>query len=361
MSKFCVFCGEKPDKKTKEHIIPQWLIRLTGDPNRTISLGVNFNHIFETGDVDLNIRHFSFNSFQFPACSSCNNEYSELETNSSFVIKKILAGDYINNNEINTLLDWFDKVRIGLWLGSITLDKIKNDVNPKFYINNRIGQKDRALYVYKLSKASDGINFHGFNTPAFQFAPCVYGLRINNYFFINYSKDFLISENLGFPYFEYFDIDEDSRADVFNPKKGNNKITTPIINTNFIKPSFTFYQAIIDSENLPQDFINNYVKSNMSDEYSNRSSIYYYSSNVKKILKLDEDDEIIVDGKIFNLELTSFNKKITKNIIEELESIIKFNHHLKIENKEKASIIEDNRKHILNLHRAVKKVLYEFM
>jgi hypothetical protein len=40
VNKVCVFCGEKPTNKTKEHIIPEWLIELTGDINRdfTISL-----------------------------------------------------------------------------------------------------------------------------------------------------------------------------------------------------------------------------------------------------------------------------------------------------------------------------------
>lgn len=39
MDKFCVFCGSKPESKNKEHILPQWLLKLTGDPNREIFLG----------------------------------------------------------------------------------------------------------------------------------------------------------------------------------------------------------------------------------------------------------------------------------------------------------------------------------
>jgi hypothetical protein len=38
MDKFCVFCGKKPQSKNREHIIPQWLIALTGDPNRDVYL-----------------------------------------------------------------------------------------------------------------------------------------------------------------------------------------------------------------------------------------------------------------------------------------------------------------------------------
>jgi hypothetical protein len=39
MDKFCVFCGEKPENKNKEHIIPKWLIELTGNPNRQANFG----------------------------------------------------------------------------------------------------------------------------------------------------------------------------------------------------------------------------------------------------------------------------------------------------------------------------------
>jgi hypothetical protein len=34
MDKFCVFCGESPENKNKEHVIPQWLIRMTGYSKR---------------------------------------------------------------------------------------------------------------------------------------------------------------------------------------------------------------------------------------------------------------------------------------------------------------------------------------
>ncbi|QJB40178.1 hypothetical protein HF324_20870 [Chitinophaga oryzae] len=37
--KYCIFCGEQPQSKTKEHIIPKWLIEMTGDPNRLTFFG----------------------------------------------------------------------------------------------------------------------------------------------------------------------------------------------------------------------------------------------------------------------------------------------------------------------------------
>ena len=39
MEKRCIFCGKVPETKTKEHVIPQWLINMTGDPKRNLHLG----------------------------------------------------------------------------------------------------------------------------------------------------------------------------------------------------------------------------------------------------------------------------------------------------------------------------------
>lgn len=358
MQKFCVFCGKKPNKKNKEHIIPKWLIKLTGDENRKITLGFNFNEIFKE-EPDINLRLFSFKHFQFPACTKCNTKYAALEKDAAAIVKNILNSEYIDSQEINILLDWFDKVRIGLWLGSITLDKIQDEVDPKFFIDNRIGKKDRALYVYKISEKQSGVNFHGFNSPGFQFAPCVCGFRINNFFFISYSRDQLISENLGFPYFEFLDLDENSRAEIFEPKKGSEKFKTPLIKENFFRPTFSFYQSILDLDQTPQEFITDYVKDNLSTFYENRSKIYYYDSIFKKVERLEESTEICLDSTVINHSLEKFNDIIMKNVLEELEKILKSNHYLKATDKKRVENMEHNRKHILKFHKVVKKTFLE--
>ncbi|HDR2534145.1 TPA: hypothetical protein QCI12_004383 [Enterobacter roggenkampii] len=33
--KKCIFCGDKPENKNKEHVIPKWLIEMTGDKKRS--------------------------------------------------------------------------------------------------------------------------------------------------------------------------------------------------------------------------------------------------------------------------------------------------------------------------------------
>ena len=56
-SKFCVFCGNKPENKTKEHIIPRWLIEKTGNVTRPMKGGP----ITSKG-----VRTYAFDKFVFP-------------------------------------------------------------------------------------------------------------------------------------------------------------------------------------------------------------------------------------------------------------------------------------------------------
>lgn len=202
MKKNCVFCGEKITGKSKEHIIPQWLMRLTGDPNREIHLGIDFPKQDDWAvNPDSFIRKFRFSAFQFPACSQCNSEFSTLENNTKIVIEKILNREAVNIGEIDTLLDWFDKIRIGLWLGYYFLNKNITQIDPHFAIKKRLAAKDRMLAIYHFSDITDGINFIGADTLAFQHSPTCFGFRINGYYFFNLSTDYIFSKSLGFPYF----------------------------------------------------------------------------------------------------------------------------------------------------------------
>ena len=70
---FCIFCGAPPSEKTREHIVPQWLLRMTGDPNRPANFGRDWM------SPDFKQRIYSWNAFTFPACDKCNAEWSELE------------------------------------------------------------------------------------------------------------------------------------------------------------------------------------------------------------------------------------------------------------------------------------------
>lgn len=59
--KTCIFCGEKCKNKTKEHVLPRWLIKMTGDPNREIRVGLNYNSLLKKGKEEY--RYYSIDSF----------------------------------------------------------------------------------------------------------------------------------------------------------------------------------------------------------------------------------------------------------------------------------------------------------
>ena len=68
MSKFCVFCGKKPENKNKEHIIPQWLSKHTG----------RFDKICHMNESTTSAK-IPFCSLTFPACTKCNDAFGKME------------------------------------------------------------------------------------------------------------------------------------------------------------------------------------------------------------------------------------------------------------------------------------------
>lgn len=66
-NKFCVFCGEVPKDKNKEHILPQWLLKLTGNPKRVVKFGFDY---FNDRSLE-----FDWKSLAVPSCSACNSEF----------------------------------------------------------------------------------------------------------------------------------------------------------------------------------------------------------------------------------------------------------------------------------------------
>jgi hypothetical protein len=132
MPKVCVFCGSLPKGKNKEHVLPRWLIGLTGDPGRKVYLGREWT------SPELKERIYSLSSFTFPACEACNTEYSELETRAKSIMQSLLALLPVSAGDFDVLLDWFDKVRTGLWVGLLYLNRNYRGLTPQFYIKSRI-------------------------------------------------------------------------------------------------------------------------------------------------------------------------------------------------------------------------------
>ncbi len=238
MAMGCVFCGEEPSAKTKEHVIPQWLLRRTGDPARL----ANFGYDLKTKKT----RRFPFNSFTFPACDSCNSEYSALEDGSEKALSKIMSGNEVQVKEMNMLLDWFDKVRVGIWLGNRQLTANPAGITPNFHIKNRIGLHDRMLVIERVRKHPNGINFIGAETLSFALNPSVFCLRVNNFYFYSISHMFLLAKGLGLPYPESSIITKSKLTEVML-NSGDGVIKNRVVPFDLNVDGIKIYQPMLKS------------------------------------------------------------------------------------------------------------------
>ena len=192
--RFCVFCGRRPQKKNREHVLPRWLIQLTGDPKRKVFLGKDWS------DPKLPERYFSLSSFAFPACTDCNNRYSQMEAEVAAIIETMLSLGPLKSSNLQVLMDWFDKVRTGLWLGKDYLNKNYRGLNPTHHIDTRIAVRDRLLGIYRDNENLDGLVFGGVESPIFHMMPSCLVLIVNPLHFFNISSVALFAKQLGLPY-----------------------------------------------------------------------------------------------------------------------------------------------------------------
>ncbi|MBN1325047.1 MAG: hypothetical protein JW974_02415 [Alphaproteobacteria bacterium] len=331
MDKKCIFCGENVNEKTKEHVIPQWLIELTGNPKRNMLIGVLEDN-FKT-------KQFAFDQFTFPACYHCNNKFSNLESLSKKVIEKILNNECVNAQELSILLDWFDKVRIGLWLGSLYLSGKYDKINPHLFIDMRVGYTDRALIIEKDNTPDKKINFVGIDTPVFHGMPSVFQLRINNFIFTNMSTVGLVSRRLGFPFSETAVI-VNSERNVLDIKAGLERIIKPVIrklnNDNekliIFQPMFG---SILDFQDKKTNnfYNNNYVKSHSLDFDKGIGGIFINKKD-NETFYLDPNDSILIDPVITKkkpMELAAKTLEL-QNVL--FSDFLKFNYEDKDHEKE---------------------------
>lgn len=287
MRKFCIFCGEKPVSKNKEHILPKWLIKLTGNPNRIVRIGKKDGKEIQ----------FSWMNYSFPSCEGCNSNYAAIEGRVKTVVEKLLDSQRVTHKEFDLFLDWLDKIRIGIWLGQAQL--YKKEVNPNFYINQRVGEKDRLCIIYKTFDNETGIGITGTEVPLFTSIPSCFGLSINHLVIFNYSREFLLAKNMGFPYPEKYHYHTNGMIRIDNLKIGTNNFVMPFLKGNVIKPSIKFYQVIIKGQHglkkprigKASKFLNNYslkfssdlIKSRIyvSDEFKNYNQFWEKGKKLK--------------------------------------------------------------------------------
>ncbi len=283
MEKFCLFCGKKPALKSKEHVIPQWLIKLTGDPNRDAYFGLNWN------SPDLEKRRFSSRDFTFSACKDCNETYSHLENSAHSITKKIISHSELSSADWNVFFDWLDKIRTGLWLGMIYLNKNHRGLTPMFHIDRRIGSKDRLLIIYEIiDDGQVGIGWTGTETPLFEHIPSCFIIGINNFLFFNISYDFLFSERFGFPYPSKREV-RSGGGEWIDMQAGHEIIQFPLIEKKFQTGGTQLFQPMIPyghfhtekggQSDLIKLYDNDYVRENCMDFKVGRGLIFRREGN----------------------------------------------------------------------------------
>ncbi len=169
-----------------------WLLRATGDPNRRIKI--------ETDPVTGEDVFRPASTFHFPACQPCDQLYGKtLEARAKKAIEALVAGKSLEVSQCYWLLDWLDKVRVGLWLGFNMLHK--EEFQPKFRIDQRLGIKDRvAIISVDPEDGKKGFGIAGLDNQIFRTSQAGMFLRINNVRILSVSFDSLISRFAGMPY-----------------------------------------------------------------------------------------------------------------------------------------------------------------
>lgn len=261
MEKVCIFCGEHPEGKTLEHVLPRWLIQLTGNPKRPADFGYS-----ESTEVQHVKRIFAFDAFKFPSCKECNQEFANLEAAAKVIVEKMMLEVALSESELSILVDWLDKVRIGLWLGYLYLDKNPLGICPHFYVQHRIRCHDRMLAIFKGDGNIEGLNIVGCDTPGFAQIPSCFSLRINNLWFLNMSYQFLLARRMGFPFPRESYMTEGERFGC-SLAEGRNRIMRPVLKkairiegTELYQPIFAGIIATEGYEKLKKLYETEYVR-----------------------------------------------------------------------------------------------------
>ncbi|MGP8214716.1 MAG: hypothetical protein ACLQQ4_04050 [Bacteroidia bacterium] len=283
MEKVCVFCGNPPENKNKEHIIPKWLLKLTGKEHSEISIGSHW------GDMKEIV--FNISAFTFPSCTKCNTDFSKKEGLVKPIIEKIIEDHYVDIDELILLLDWFDKIRISLWLGIQFLNKGVFNMVPKYYINTRLRLKDRFLAITNCYDNTKTLKWIGVNTLCFIMSPTCVTLKINNVIFTNCSSDFVISRQLGFPYPIFERPNPNSELTDFQFTYGTNEVMNRLFKSNLYQPNIIISQPIFkESMKLqPKFYDNEYVKTNSYNYENGEGMLFATHDNFTYVLQKDEE------------------------------------------------------------------------
>ncbi|KYK50583.1 hypothetical protein A1D31_38775 [Bradyrhizobium liaoningense] len=183
-----MFCGKPFSGQAHnfEHVIPRWLVREADLSKRT-------------APIDFPSRQFSaaMSRIGGRACETCNEASSDLEGRARVAYANIRDGNELSSSDGRSLLDWLDKLRVGLWLWALDVGKDDYGIIPKFRINERMAHKDRMLVAskYRAGPPMKGLDIWG-ASEYFVWSPSAIGFFINNIVLLSVSSDFLVARHL---------------------------------------------------------------------------------------------------------------------------------------------------------------------
>lgn len=322
-------------------MVPRWLIEMTGNPKREGRFG------FVKTDNGVEERTHSFDQFTFPACEACNNEFAYLEGQVKPIIERILSCGEITTEELSLTMDWFDKVRVGIWLGMVILDRAhmeKNpllNVTPNFHIKSRIGRLDRALIIERFVSSQKRLCIGGAESFSFLLTPSAFNLTINDMCFTSISSVFLVARRLGFPYPTHSFLKPDRDDIGFNVVQGRERVINPIIRRNIKEFGHIFYQPIFSSDLADgqiEEYDSPYVVNHSIDFQNGKGNIFeqregthfeYGNGNKIKIKpsRIYNEEEFAVRSLINIYEwqnwITDFHKPDTGSLTSDQRRFIK--------------------------------------
>lgn len=203
-----------------------------------------------------------------PSCTSCNDEFSGLESQIKPIIQALIRREGVSVENYILLMDWMDKVRVGLWLNYHVLQGNPTGIDPNFHIKDRIGRKDRYLAVHAIDTDEMGLNAFGVESIVFHNAPICFGLKINSILLINISADFILAERAGFPYptqRDFISEGEFAGLQSYATFEMNKHIEHPVLQPRMHKASIELAQPILqldartDVTIAPQETMRNFL------------------------------------------------------------------------------------------------------
>jgi hypothetical protein len=275
-----------PEAESKEHIVPRWLIELTGEPKRTGVFGP-----FWDGKV-LKMHSYSFDRFAFPACEKCNQESSELEGSASTVVSSIVDEKPLSSADLQVLLTWLDKVRIGVWLALLYMQKGLYPISPNYFIDSRLDKSDRMVLLYKSDYAGLRLQFDITGVPAFQYHPSCFYLVVNDYYFFNVATDFLLSKRMGLPYPSQISY-TNTPAMKMKMHEGKERIAYPPVTLRYARKCAQIFQPMFKIETKSQFneyYETDFVKSITLDHSKGAGKVFYYDGVRLSQFPVDKSD-----------------------------------------------------------------------